>query len=124
MTLVDDGEIPPLLEAFYGRVRSDPLLGSLFNAAIDDWPAHLVRLADFWSSVMLISGRYKGQPMDAHLRHMDEITPPMFDRWLALWTATTRQHLSAADAIAMQDKAARIGASLQGALARAKAAAA
>jgi hemoglobin len=118
--MVDEIEIPPLLAAFYARVRSDDLLGPIFNAAIDDWPAHLARLADFWSSVMRMSGRYKGRPMLAHLRHADEITPPMFDRWLALWTETTHQRLSPVDAAAMQDKAARIGASLERTLARAK----
>jgi hemoglobin len=120
MTVVEEIEIPALLETFYARVRSDALLGPLFNAAIDDWPAHLNRLADFWSSVMLMSGRYKGRPMAVHLRHLGAITPPMFDRWLELWTETTRQSLSSSDAAAMQGKAARIGASLKGALLRAK----
>ena len=69
---------------------------------------------------MLMTGRYKGQPVLAHVRHLDRITPAMFDRWLALWADTTRRRLSVAGAAAMQDKAARIAGSLQAALARAK----
>jgi hemoglobin len=41
---------------------------------------------EVWSSVMLTSGRYKGNPMTAHLRH--SIRPEFFDRWLALCAET------------------------------------
>ena len=119
MTGIADLEIPPLLDAFYRRVRRDALLGPVFADAVEDWPEHLGRLADFWSSVMLMTGRYKGQPVLAHVRHLDRITPAMFDRWLALWADTTRRRLSVAGAAAMQDKAARIAGSRQAALARA-----
>jgi hemoglobin len=74
-----------LVSHFYAEVRGDPLRGPLFNRAIADWPAHLERLSAFWSSVMLTAGRYKGQPLPAHLRHQAKITPEMLDRWLALW---------------------------------------
>lgn len=46
---------------------------------------HLGKLVDFWSSAMLTGGRYKGNSMAAHLKRLSVITPPMFDRWLALW---------------------------------------
>ena len=55
-----------LVETFYGKVRQDPLIGPVFNNAIDDWPEHLDKLQAFWSSVMLTSGRYKGRPLPAH----------------------------------------------------------
>ena len=41
----------------------------------------------FWSSVMLTSGRYKGNPVVAH-RRIDGIMPPMFGDWLDLFEAT------------------------------------
>jgi hemoglobin len=120
MPALTDAEIPPLLADFYRRVRADALLGPVFGDAVADWPDHLARLADFWSSVMLTSGRYKGQPVAAHVRHLDRITPPMFDRWLAIWADTTKRRLSVAGAAAMQEKAARISISLQAALRRAR----
>ncbi|MFM5917330.1 MAG: group III truncated hemoglobin, partial [Novosphingobium sp.] len=78
-----------LVDAFYARVRSDAQLGPVFNGAIADWPDHLDKLAAFWSSVMLASGSYKGQPVPAHRKHRVSITPEMFERWLGLWRDVT-----------------------------------
>jgi hemoglobin len=112
---IDEKQLGALVDRFYGRVRADPMLGPLFNQAVRDWPEHLSKLADFWSSVMLTSGRYKGNPMAAHLKHQARITPAMFERWLALWAETTTDMMPwAADEL--QAKAARIAASLQLAL--------
>ena len=71
---IREEELTPLVEEFYARVRADPALGPIFNDAIDDWPEHLGKLTAFWSSVMLTSGRYKGQPVPAHLKHKARIT--------------------------------------------------
>jgi hemoglobin len=109
-------QIGQLVDQFYAKVRQDEVIGSLFNAAVDDWPEHLKRLAGFWSSVMLTSGRYKGNPVAAHRRHAGAITPAMFDRWLELWRKTARDVLSARDAEAVIGKAERIAESLQLAL--------
>lgn len=107
-----------LVQAFYARVRTDETLGAVFNRAIEpeDWPEHLERMADFWSSVMLTSGRYHGNPVAAHLKHRDAITPGLFERWLALWTQTASEILPAPDAQAVIAKAQRIAESLQLAL--------
>jgi hemoglobin len=101
-----------LVEHFYARVRQDFALGPVFNGAIHDWPEHLVRLQAFWSSIMLGSGRYKGRPLPAHLRHEAAITPALFDRWLALWRETTSELMAAPVAAALQEKAGRIAQSL------------
>lgn len=102
-----------LIPAFYARVRADALLGPVFDEAVSDWDHHLGRLIDFWSSVMLASGRYKGQPMAAHARHRETITPEMFDRWLAVWREVTDEILPREAAQAMQLKAASIAESLK-----------
>lgn len=109
---IDDRSLALLVDTFYARVRADDLIGPLFNDAIGDWPVHLDRLTAFWSSVMLTSGRYKGQPVPAHLRHRARITQPMFARWLALWRLTTAELFAAPAAAALQDKAERIAESL------------
>lgn len=113
---IDEAALERLIPAFYARVRADAEIGPLFDAAVHDWPDHLEKLIAFWSSVMLTSGRYKGSPMAAHLRHKAAITPAMFDRWLAIWAATTGEMLAPAAAAALQAKAARIAESLQLAL--------
>lgn len=110
---VDEAGLNRLIPLFYDRVRDDALLGPVFDGAVDDWPHHLRTLTAFWSSVMLTSGRYKGNPVRTHLAHRAAITPDMFDRWLAIWAETTNAHLPQAAAAALQAKAARIAESLQ-----------
>ncbi|HET7881777.1 MAG TPA: group III truncated hemoglobin [Acetobacteraceae bacterium] len=78
-----------LVDRFYARVRRDPTLGPVFAAAIADdaWPEHLEKMYAFWSSVMLTSGRYKGDPVGTH-RKVEGVEPPMFGNWLDLFEAT------------------------------------
>jgi len=101
-----------LVERFYARVREDDLLGPIFNGAIGDWPEHLERLQAFWSSVMLTTGRYKGRPLPAHLKHAPALTAEAFERWLALWKQTSEEIFAEAPAAALQEKAGRIAESL------------
>ena len=101
-----------LVDLFYARVRRDPLIGPVFNDAIDDWPGHLDKLQAFWSSVMLTSSRYKGRPLPAHVKHGERITPRSFERWLDIWKQTSEEVMPPAAAVALQDKAARIAESL------------
>lgn len=102
-SVIDDPAIGRLVRAFYARVRKDPDLGPIFEAAIgDDWDHHLERMTDFWSSVMLTSGRYSGNPMIKHVRQK-AIRPAHFVRWLALFEET-------ANALFTPDCAARFAA--------------
>lgn len=101
-----------VVETFYARAREDDLIGPIFNSAIDDWPEHLDKLHAFWSSVMLTSGRYKGRPLPAHIKHADAIDARAFKRWLALWNQTTDDLLDRTSATALQEKADRIAESL------------
>ncbi|WP_442679234.1 group III truncated hemoglobin [Sphingomonas sp. ASY06-1R] len=110
---LEETAIRPVVERFYERVRADATLGPVFQAAVHDWDDHHGRLTDFWSSVMLTSGRYKGNPVALHLRHAQALTPAAFDRWLTLWALTTEEMLPLPVARAMQAKAARIAESLQ-----------
>ncbi|WP_184475377.1 group III truncated hemoglobin [Rhizorhapis suberifaciens] len=110
---IDEAALEMVVNHFYQRIRADAELGPVFNAAIDDWPEHLKKLTAFWSSVMLTSGRYKGNPMAAHLKHGEQITPELFERWLGLWNETTDDLLPAQVASALQEKAARIAESLK-----------
>lgn len=112
-----EAEIAAVVDLFYERVRADPMLGPVFNGSVTDWPHHLDRLKAFWSSLMLTSGRYKGDPVAAHLPHSGAMTEAAFARWLDLWRATTNELLAADCAQAMQSKAERIAQSLSLAMA-------
>ena len=110
---LDEDRLTAVVHAFYARVRRDEMIGPLFNAAVEDWDEHLDRLSRFWSSVMLTSGRYKGNPMAAHRRHAEAIAPAMFDRWLTLWAEVTDELVPSEAAAALQAKAAHIAESLK-----------
>lgn len=113
---LDEDALRRLVVLFYERVRADAELGPIFEDAIHDWPAHLETLTAFWSSVMLTSGRYKGNPMAAHMKHQARITPALFRRWLALFGETAADTLPVDQAGAIAAKAARIAQSLEYAL--------
>ena len=110
---IDEAGLSKVVHAFYGKVRDDDALGPVFNDAISDWPHHLGKMVEFWSSVMLGRARYKGNPMMMHLKHKARITPALFDRWLALWAETTNDLMPPEGAAALQAKANRISESLQ-----------
>ena len=109
---ITEESLRDLVSLFYQRVRADPLIGPVFDEAIADWPEHLGKLQAFWSSVMLTSGRYKGRPLPAHIKHADAIDDRAFSRWLGIWRETTNEILDSAAASALQEKAARIAESL------------
>lgn len=108
-----EAHIAALVHRFYGKVRKDEVLGPVFDDAISDWPHHLRKMVDFWSSVMLTTGRYKGNPMMMHLKHVARIEPAMFARWLSLWRETASDIFDEAGTAAAIEKAERIAESLQ-----------
>ena len=109
---ISEEALGQLVQRFYASVRQDPLIGPVFNDAICDWPEHLQKLQAFWSSVMLTSGRYKGRPLPAHVKHAERIDAAAFRRWIALWRQTTDEMFAPSVAATLQEKAVRIGESL------------
>ncbi len=110
-TGIDAAMIETLVRAFYGRARLDPLIGPIFERHVADWDAHMSRMCDFWSAVALMSGRYHGQPMTAHLPL--PIDTPHFDRWLEIFGQTARDVCPPAAAAHFIDRAYRIADSLE-----------
>jgi hemoglobin len=91
---ITEESIAVLVDTFYSRVREDAVLGPVFERVVGDhWEPHLEKMRAFWSSLTLASGRYKGNPMMAHLMLMPRIGADHFERWLALWRQTTTELL-------------------------------
>ena len=110
---VTEEMIHDLVHGFYARVRADPMLGPIFDRVIGDrWDEHLAKLCDFWSSVLLMTGRFKGAPMQVHARIAD-ITPAHFERWLALFDETARRMCPPPAAALFAEKSQMIAQSLQ-----------
>jgi hemoglobin len=103
---LSEAAIRTVLDAFYEKVRADPDLGPVFAKAIPDdaWPAHMAVIQDFWSSVMLKTGRYKRNPFAVHMG-VEGISPALFHAVLGPPLAEE-----------MHDRAIRIGESLQAGL--------
>ncbi|MES1196941.1 MAG: group III truncated hemoglobin [Steroidobacter sp.] len=110
-TEIDDAMIERLVQGFYARIRSDEVLGPIFAERISNWEPHLRRMCEFWSSVVLMSGRYHGQPMSKHLPL--PVDAHHFDRWLMIFETAARELCPAAAADHFIKLAQRIAASLE-----------
>jgi hemoglobin len=108
---ISERGIAKLVDAFYAKARCDALIGPVFNSTVEDWAVHLGTLRAFWSSVMLTSGRYKGNPMQVHARHA--LQPEHFVRWLSLWCETANEIFADEAAAKFCTKARRIAQSLE-----------
>jgi len=122
-----ESQIEDLVATFYARIRKHPTLGPIFERVIgDDWTPHLKTMCDFWSSVMLTTGRYKGRPIPAHVRINQQaegtpkgtsqhpsIEPKHFAEWLSLFEATAKELFAPDLAASFIEKAKRIAESLK-----------
>ncbi|HEY1083099.1 MAG TPA: group III truncated hemoglobin [Prosthecobacter sp.] len=84
-------EIEMLVNAFYQRVRSDDLLGFIFEeVAHTDWNAHLPRMYAFWETVLFRTGGFSGNPLAVHARlvPLTEMGQSQFERWLEIFCST------------------------------------
>lgn len=106
---LDEALIAAVVDSFYGRARRDPLLGPVFNAAIPDpeWARHMAIIGDFWSSMLLGTGRYAGRPMPVHLA-LGAIDDRHFSRWLALFKETVEGLCRPEIAMLFLDRAERV----------------
>lgn len=112
---ITEDEISALVDRFYAKVRRDPEIGPIFNAAVQNWDAHLALLKDFWSTVLLTSGRYKGNPLLAHFPL--PIQPGSFARWLQLFRETAAETMPPTQAAFIAARAEQIAANMQRVLA-------
>jgi hemoglobin len=89
---LDEAMIREVVRRFYAMARDDALIGPVFRQAVPDerWQDHLDTIVDFWSSMMLRSGRYQGRPLRKHLE-LPELGDAHFRRWLALFRFTVNE---------------------------------
>ena len=109
--LCTEQEIRALVHDFYADVRRDDVLGPIFNSRIHDWDAHLAKLVDFWSSILLRTGRFNGAPMPMHAA-MPGLSAELFQRWLAAFYASNARQPNQAMATQANAMAERIAQSL------------
>lgn len=114
--MITEAMIEELVRTFYARVRQDSRLGPIFMKALgEDWEEHLLLLIDFWSSLMLTTGRYSGRPLQKHLA-LQGVTPADFDIWLRLFEGAALDVTTPEIAAAFLEKAERVARSFKAAM--------
>jgi len=115
---LDEAQVRQVVDGFYARVRRDPALGPVFDAHIapEQWPPHLRQMYDFWSAMLLGTGRFSGRPMPKHLA-IPEINDDLFVRWLVLFKQTVDDICHPETAALFIDRAERIAQSFRLAIA-------
>ena len=114
---IDEAGIRRLVHGFYDAIRRDPLLGPIFGREIapERWPDHLDKMCNFWSSVLLKTGRYDGRPLPPHLA-LSELTDRHFQQWLRLFRTIAKQVFDESGAALVVARAERIAHSFRLAL--------
>lgn len=91
---ITEENIKLLVDSFYNKVRGDKELSPIFENAIgnDDylWKPHLERMYSFWSSIVLSTGSYSGNPFQKH-KDLPAFDIKLFDRWLELFSQTAKE---------------------------------
>ncbi|RVA04733.1 group III truncated hemoglobin [Mesorhizobium sp. M7A.F.Ca.US.002.01.1.1] len=81
---ISDEQIRQLVDSFYDKIRADADLRPIFERVVAaDCETHLAKMYEFWSSVILTSGFYKGS-LVAVRKHMGGLEIGLLDRCLAL----------------------------------------
>lgn len=86
--ILDRDGIKLLVDKFYDKVKTDPLLSPVFRHV--DWPHHLPTMYNFWSSILLGDQTYQGNPLQKHLSL--PVTSEHFNQWLSLFLKTVEEN--------------------------------
>jgi hemoglobin len=85
--ILQEEDVKTLVNTFYDKVRNDALLSVVFEPVIkDNWPVHLQKMTDFWSTILLYTRKYKDDPLPKHLPL--QVDKMHFERWLQLFNET------------------------------------
>ncbi len=87
----DRTDIERLVRAFYARALDDTMIGYLFTDVANlDLEAHVPVISDFWETILLGSGSYRGGAYAVHaqLNQKSPLRGGHFERWITLWTQT------------------------------------
>ena len=110
---ISEEQIRQLVDSIYGKIRADADLEPIFERVVaGDWETHLAKMYDFWSSVMLTTGYYKGS-LVAVRKHMGGLEIGLLDRGLALFGDSCDELLDSETAGLCWLKASRIAEGLK-----------
>jgi len=89
--IASEADVKLLVDAFYDKVNGDALLAPIFNEhAHVNWEKHLPIMYRFWSSILLGTGSYDGQPFPKHA--FLPVNQSHFAQWLLLFYETITEN--------------------------------
>src|ERR1035437_8431197 len=101
-------DIEVLVKAFYEKVKTDTLIGPIFNEVIQvNWENHLPVMFDFWENTLFYTGSYTGNPMKSH-QHLNGIFPltsEYFKQWNILFISTVDELFEGEKALLAKQRA-------------------
>jgi hemoglobin len=106
-------DIETLVNTFYEKVKTDDILGAIFNVLIPvNWNTHLPVMYQFWENVIFQTGSYTGNPMTLHefIHKKVTLTTEQFDRWIQLFNQTIDELFEGKNANLAKQRAAGIAA--------------
>lgn len=99
--ILSESDIKLLVDEFYKKVVVDPVIGFIFNDVVKlSWEKHIPVMYAFWSSLLLGTNTFTGNPMGKHI-NLDKkilLTKIHFDKWLELWDGTVNENFKGANA--------------------------
>jgi hemoglobin len=114
--IVSIKDIEQLVDAFYGKVQADGLIGYIFtDIAKVNWQEHLPRMYHFFENLLFYTGSYTGNPLELH-KHISRLFPltaAHFERWEQLFTQTVDELFAGEKATLAKQRAKSISAVLQ-----------
>ena len=109
-------DIKTLVDKFYQRVLKDDVIGYLFTDVVQlSWEKHIPIMYSFWSSILLGTKTYEGNPMGKHIEidKIEPLTQKHFEHWLYLWQITIAENFEGEVADEALNRAKSIAALIQ-----------
>ncbi len=105
-------DIVILINNFYEKIRSNELMGPIFNEiAHVNWAHHLPKMYDFWNMALFDKPGYVGHPLKPHLelnQHF-KINNEHFKTWLILFNSSVDELFTGPMAEEAKQRAKSIG---------------
>jgi hemoglobin len=89
--IASEDDIKKLVNGFYEKARKSLVIGHIFNDVVKvNWEHHLPVMYSFWSSILLGTDTYKGNPMTKHIELNKQValTGSSFTEWVSLFRET------------------------------------
>jgi hemoglobin len=114
--ILNRSDIELLVNSFYDKVKTDPLIGHYFSKVIPvDWDKHLPVMYDFWENVLFFKGGFTGNPMLKHriIHEKSPLTKNHFLQWMFLFDKSVDDLFKGPNAELIKESAQNISSIMQ-----------